>query len=76
MSALSSMSSASSNSSSNSMSRYSKNMLFLSKAPKVLKYNSILIVLMIISFLIISIYNLCIFISKHSLISDRLVLYS
>eukprot|EP00347_Sterkiella_histriomuscorum_P018940 403343575 len=74
---LSSLSSTNSSSNSSAMqSHYAKNLLFQNKAPRILKINAILIICMIISFLIISIYNLVVFIDKQSQIKGRLTVIS
>lgn len=62
--------------STNGTAVYTKNMLFSNTAPKVIKVNLALVVSMVVAFLIINIYNLAIFLSKHSLIKGRIDTYS
>ncbi|CDW75262.1 pas domain s-box family protein [Stylonychia lemnae] len=74
---LSSLSSTNSSSNSNAIqSHYAKNLLFQRKAPKILKINAIVLACTIVSFLIISIYNLAVFTDKHQQISGRLTAMS
>jgi hypothetical protein len=74
------MSSASSNTSSdtstNGAAFYAKNLLFQNTAPKVIKINLALVVSMIVAFYVINIYNLAIFLNKHSYIKGRFDAYS
>eukprot|EP00347_Sterkiella_histriomuscorum_P017246 403350125 len=75
-----SRSSASSNTSSGTSTSgaafYAKNLLFQNSAPKVIKINLALVVAMIVGFFVISIYNLAIFLNKHSFIKGRFDTYS
>ncbi|CDW74050.1 pas domain s-box family protein [Stylonychia lemnae] len=59
-----------------SSSHYAKNLLFQRKAPKILKINAAVLACTIVSFLIISIYNLAAFTDKHQQISGRLTAMS
>eukprot|EP00347_Sterkiella_histriomuscorum_P015925 403355164 len=75
-----SKSSASSGTSTNSTgfgsAFFAKNLLFQNSAPKVIKINLALIVAMIVAFFVINIYNLAIFLNKHSFIKGRFDTYS
>ncbi|CDW86000.1 UNKNOWN [Stylonychia lemnae] len=74
---LSSLSSTNSSTNSNAIqSHYAKNLLFQKKAPKILKISAVVLACTIVSFLIISIYNLAVFTDKHQQISGRLTAMS
>ncbi|CDW78798.1 UNKNOWN [Stylonychia lemnae] len=74
------MSSMSSTSSSNNggkfASQYAKTHLFAPRVPSILRLNLILFILLLFSYLVISIYNLSSFVVRHSKIIDRLAAFS
>ena len=71
LSSIGSMSSTNSSESSLISANYAKNLLFHDKPPRVLTINIYILILMLIVFFIVSIYNLIIFLVKYGQISGR-----